>query len=91
MDADSKFNCEFKKVAEILNITHHPVASGNHDPVLVKRFNRMLNLLLTIFTNNRKSTRVFVEGAFMTAYAWNSAPVAGTNLSISLVVLGREF
>jgi hypothetical protein len=41
--------------------------------------------------NDRKSTRVFVEGALMTAYAWNSAPVAGTNLSRSLVVLGREF
>ena len=90
-DADSKFKGEFKIVAEILKITHHPVARGNHDPVLVKKFNRMLKSSLTIFTNDRKRTRVFVEGALMTAYAWNSAPVAGTNLSRSLVVLGQEF
>ena len=35
--------------------------------------------------------RVFVEGAAMAIYAWNSAPVAITNLSRSLVVCGREF
>ena len=68
-DADSKFKGEFKKVAEIFKIEHHMVARGNHDPVLVERFNRMLNSALTIFTNDRNSTRVFMEGAMMTAYA----------------------
>ena len=50
-----------------------------------------LNQSITIFGVDRKSIRVFVEGALMVAYAWNSAPVAATNMSRSLVVCGREF
>ena len=35
--------------------------------------------------------RVFIEGAKTLCYAWNSAPVTGTDLSRSLLVVGREF
>jgi hypothetical protein len=43
------------------------------------------------FNNNRKSNHVFVKGTMMCCYAWNSAPVAGTNLSHTLLVVGRGF
>jgi hypothetical protein len=43
-----------------------------------------------VFNNDHNTNRVFMEGALMTAYAWNSAPVATTDLSRSLIVLGRE-
>jgi hypothetical protein len=46
---------------------------------------------MLVFNNDRKSNRVFLEGAMMCCYAWNSAPVAGTDLSRALLVLGREF
>jgi hypothetical protein len=58
---------------------------------MVERFNRFLNSSLLVFNNDRKSNRVFLEGAMMCTYAWNSAPVAGTDLSRALLVLGREF
>jgi hypothetical protein len=91
IDADSKFKGEFVKAAELLKIKLHPVARGNHDAILVERFNRFLNSSLLMFNNDRKSNRVFLEGAMMCTYAWNSAPVAGTDLSRALLVLGREF
>jgi hypothetical protein len=50
-----------------------------------------LNSSIIVFNNDHKSNRVFVEGAMMCCYAWNSAPVAGTDLSRALLVLGREF
>jgi hypothetical protein len=50
-----------------------------------------LNSSIIVFNNNRKSNRVFVEGAMVCCYAWNSAPVAGTDLSRALSVLGRKF
>jgi hypothetical protein len=50
-----------------------------------------LNSSIIIFNNNCKSNRVFVEGAMMCCYAWNAAPIAGTDLSRALLVLGREF
>jgi hypothetical protein len=91
INADSKFKGEFVKAAELLKIKLHPVARGNHDAIMVERFNRFLNSSLLVFNNDRKSNRVFLEGAMMCTYAWNSAPVAGTDLSRVLLVLGREF
>eukprot|EP00957_Ditylum_brightwellii_P204451 15339312-Ditylum_brightwellii.AAC.1 len=32
-----------------------------------------------------------MEGALMSAYAWNLAPVIGTDICRSLVVVGREY
>jgi hypothetical protein len=58
----------------------------------MKRFNRFLNATLRVFNNNdHKTNKVFMEGALMAAYAWNSKPVAGTALGHSLVVVGRDF
>ena len=91
IDADSKFTDEFINAAELLKIKLHPVARGNHDAIMVERFNRFLNSSLLVFNNDRKSNRVFLEGAMMCCYAWNSASVAGTDLSRALLVLGREF
>jgi hypothetical protein len=44
-----------------------------------------------VFNNDHETNIVFLEGALMAAYAWNFAPVAGTDLSRSLLVVGREF
>jgi hypothetical protein len=90
-DPDSKFKGVFANAAKLLKIKHHMTARGNHDAVLVERFNRFLNASLKVFNNDHETNRVFVEGALMAAYAWNSAPIAGTDLSRSLLVVGREF
>jgi hypothetical protein len=91
VDADSKFKGEFIKSAELLKIQLHQVARNNHDAIMVERFNRFLNSSMLVFNNDRRSNRVFLEGAMMCCYAWNAAPVAGTDLSRALLVLGREF
>lgn len=90
-DPDSKFHGEFKEMCTILKIKHHTTAKGNHNAVIVERFNRFLNSSLRIFNNDRGTNMVFLEGAELSTYAWNSAPVSGTDLSRSLVALGREF
>jgi hypothetical protein len=46
---------------------------------------------MRIFTSERGTNRVFLEAAETLCYAWNSAPVTGTDLSRSLLVVGREF
>jgi hypothetical protein len=72
---DSKFKGEFKEVFKTLKIEHHMSSRGNH-------FNRFLNAGLRVFNkNDRGSNRVFVKGSETLAYAWNSCPVLGTNLS----------
>ena len=42
-------------------------------------------------TNERGSVRVALEAILLLLYAWNSAPIPGTDLSRSLVAVGREF
>ena len=90
-DPDSKFKGQFKGMASLLKIKHHMCARGHHDIILVERFNRFLNSALILFDNDRMSNMVFVEGAFTVCYAWNSAPVATTDLIRSSLVTGREY
>jgi hypothetical protein len=84
-DPDSKFKGVFANAAKLLKIKHHMTAQGNHDAILVERFSRFLNPTLRVFNNDHDTNRVFVEGALMATYAWNSASVAGTDLSRSLL------
>ena len=59
--------------------------------MLVERICRYLNNCLTIFTNKRNDNLVAMEGILMTLYAWDFARVVGTDISRSLLVVGREF
>jgi hypothetical protein len=90
-DPDSKFKGEFKEMTKLLKLKHHLVARGNHNAIFVERFNRFLNSGLRVFNNDRGTNRVFVEGAMTLCYAWNSCPVTTTDLSRSLLTVGREF
>jgi hypothetical protein len=91
-DPDSKFKGNFKEAFETLKIHHHMSARGNHNAILVERFNRYLNSGLRDFNGDHETNRVFLEGSQMLTYAWNSpCPVLGTDLSRSLLTVGREF
>ena len=82
---------KFAKTADLLKINIHVLSGENHDPMAVERINRYLNKCLTVFCNERGTNRVAQEGILMSLYAWNSAPVIGTDISRSLLVVGREF
>ena len=90
-DPDSKFKGEFIGMCDLLKIPHHMSSKGNHNAVIVERFNKFLNSGLRIFSTERGTVRVFLEGAETLVYAWNSAPVVGTDISRSLLVTGREY
>jgi hypothetical protein len=59
--------------------------------MLVERVNRYLNKGLKIMTNKRDSIQVAMEAILILLYAWNSAPVPGTDISCCFIALGREF
>ena len=91
IDADSKFKATFSEVISFLKLNKYELSKGNHQAMLVERFNKYVNKALNIFTHERSSNRTYDEGALLAAYAWNSAPVSGTDISRSLLVMGREF
>ena len=91
VDKDSKFRSVFAETADLLKINMHVLSGENHDGMIVERVDRFLNSCLTIFCNERGTVLVAQEGVFMSLYAWNSAPVSGTDISRSILVVGREF
>lgn len=91
LDKDSKFLGVFKESLELLQIHYHILSGDNHNPMMVERINRYLNKGLKIMTNERGSVRVAMESILLLLYAWNSCPIPGTDISRSLVAVGREF
>jgi hypothetical protein len=91
LDKASAFFGVFREVVELLQLNHHVLSGENHDGMLVERINRYLNKGLKVMTNERDSVRVATEALLLLIYAWNSAPIPGTDLPRSLVVCGRVF
>jgi hypothetical protein len=91
VDADSKFKAAFQETMELLQINMHMASGNNHDSILVERFNAFLNKGLKVLCTDRSTSRVFKESAQLLTYAWNSAPMAETDISRSLVAMGREY
>ena len=91
LDKDSKFFGVCHEAIDLLKINCHILSSANHNPMIVKRINRYLTKGLKIMCNERDSVRVALEAMLLLLYAWNSCPVPGTDISHSLVAVGREF
>ena len=91
VDKASVFFSIFEQVAELLRLNLHVLSGDNHDAMLVERVNKYLNKGLRVMTNERNSIRVSSEAILLLLYAWNSAPIPGTDLPRSLVAVGRVF
>jgi hypothetical protein len=91
LNKDSNFFGVFCKSLDLLQINCHVLSGDNHNPMLVKRLCRYFNKGLRIMTNERDTVRVALEALLLLLYAWNSCPVPGTDISCSLVAVGREF
>ena len=91
LDKDSKLYSTFRETSNLLTMNTHTLGGENHNPTIVKRTNRYLNKSMKIFCQERGTVKVAAEGILMALCAWNSVPIPGTDLSRSLVLLGREF
>ena len=91
IDKDSKFLSVFKQTMELLMINLHTASGGHHDPILTERLFRYQNKALRIIHNSLGTNKSSRQSMALTTYAYNSAPVTGTDISRSLIVTGREF
>ncbi len=91
LDKDSKFFGVFCKSLDLLQINCHVLFGDNHNPMLVEPLCRYFNKGLRIMTNEWKTVRVALEALLLLLYAWNLCLVPGTDISRSLVAVGREF
>jgi hypothetical protein len=91
LDKDSKVYGMCRKALDLLKVNHHVLSSGNHNPMIVKRLNCYLNARLRIMKNKCNSTRIALKAVLLLIHAWNSCPVPGTDISWSMVAIGRKF
>jgi hypothetical protein len=91
LDKDSKCFGVCREALDLLKINCHILLGDNHNPMLVERICRFFNKGLPIMCNERETVWVALESLFLLLYAWNSCPVPGTDISRSLVAVGREF
>ncbi len=91
LDKESKFFGVCHESLDLLKINCHVLSGGNHDPMLVKRINRYPNKGLKTMVNNQDSPCITLEAILLLIYTWNSCPLPGTNISRSLVAVGRKF
>ncbi len=91
LDKDTKFYGVCREALDLLQINCHVLSGENHNPMLVERINRYLTKGLKIMCNEWGSVRIANEAILLLLYAWNSCPVPSTDISRSLVAIGREF
>ncbi len=91
LNKDSKFYGVCHEALDLLQINCHILSGDNHNPMMVERVNRYLTKGLKIMTNEHDSIRVALKAILLLLYAWNSCPIPGTDISQSLVAVGREF
>jgi hypothetical protein len=91
LDKDSKKFGVCREALNLLKINCHILSGNNHNPMLVEQLCCYFNKGLTIMCNERDMVRVALESLLLLLYAWNSCPVPGTDISRSLVAVGREF
>jgi hypothetical protein len=93
LDKDTKFYGVCRKALDLLQINCNVLSGANHNPMLVERVNRYLTKGLKIMCNcnKRDSVRIASEAILLLLYAWNLCPIPGTDISRSLVAVGRKF
>ena len=79
------------RLCEILNISTYAVTKENHRAILCERFHRFLNKIERIHAAECQTFEDWIMGVLFAMYAWNSAPVDGTDVIRSVAAIGRDF
>ena len=91
IDSGSEFAGALITLCQNIQLPHYTVSKGNHKAIICERFHRYLNKIQKIHAANCETFQDFMFGTIFAVYAWNSAPVDGTNIVRSYAAIGREF
>jgi hypothetical protein len=92
VDDGSTFKGLFVEMCKILKLRCHAVARNNHQSLCVERFHVFLNKRLCISTSEKDSIKGFyIPAIALAAFAWNSAPINGTDIVRSVPAVSPEF
>ena len=90
LDDGSPFKGSFIVISDALNLNYDVLAKHNHKGLAVDYFHRFLNKSITIAAEDRGTNDIFVPAGIAAGYAWNSAPIDGTDILRSIPAIGCE-
>ena len=90
LDDGTPFKGAFFAMCQSLNLNYEILAKRNHKGLSVEHFHRFLNKSVTIEAEDRGMIDIFVHAGIAAGYAWNSAPIDGTDILRSIPAIGRK-
>ena len=91
LDAGSEFAGTLAAMCKALEIEYYLVTKENHRAIAVERFHRYMNKVQKLHAMDCESFDDWLIGSVFAVYAWNAAPIEGTNIIRSFAAIGREF
>lgn len=91
VDAGNEFAGSLTATCASMGLPFYTVSRGNHKAILCERFHRYLNKVQRIHATNCETFQDFAIGTIFAVYAWNAAPVDGTNITRGYAAIGRDF
>ena len=89
VDSHSWFKSVFKDICAALGIIYWPLARGNHKGMSIEKYHRFLKKTQAILGQDRGAHELFLKNAKTSQYAWNSAPIDGTDILKKIAAVGR--
>ena len=90
LNDDSPFKGAFIAMCEALSLNNDVLVKRNRKILTVEHFYHFLNKSITIAAEERGNKDIFVPAGFAAGYAWNNAPIDGTDILRSIPAIGRE-
>ena len=91
IDSGSEFAGAVLTICQNIGLPTYTVSRGNHKAIICERFHKYMNKVQRIHAADCETFQDFMFGTIFAVYAWNSAPVDGTNIVRSYAAIGREF
>ena len=90
LDDGSPFKGAFIAMCNALSLNYDVLMKRNHKGLTIEHFHRFLNKSVTIAAKYRGTNNIFVPAGIAAGYAWNSAPIDGTDILRSIPTIGLE-
>ena len=91
IDDDSLFKTELMPLLDDMGIPFHVVSAEQHEGILCERFHRYMNKVQRLMGLDLGDYSKWMINASFAAYAWNAAPVDGTDVVQSFAAKARHF
>ncbi|CAJ1965608.1 unnamed protein product [Cylindrotheca closterium] len=91
IDEGSENKDQFTALCDTIGIAYHTVSPENHDGMLCERFHKYLNKVQRIGAADMNTYKEWAMNTMFGTYAWNAAPVDGTDIQRAFAAVARHF